>query len=656
MKRVLLAGLVLLVAHAVPAEEMSSPRISLAQVNWDQAAANLTGLATAAPAATFAQLNKASGRLFKDIAKSSVPVLLPFDAEGFAKSLAATPGQTPANPTPAAGRFLQAGFQASNFFLAGPAGYDAAFTINPNDYPALAISYSRASYVLFSGLAMVYHLGGPPLPKGEPVKELEADFPGIRRHILESYVRYSFKRYGVTYVAAIYCIDGPTSHFLNCRQADRVAQRFLHALKLAGGTPQPARDTVRAVAIDRPQPVSPDFTYYSPGDLIPGTGPNKSGIGRADYTVYARLRFPIEGAPDFANSQSFNNWGNCDFTGRSGFVAKKDAPYRCTVNDRPLIFDEAAPRNYSYPWRDNFCEHRHFYVGQCPGGHGHQGQDIRPSFCALYNSGADRCLPYHHNVVAVHDGMILRAPKWEATFLFINTANSHIRVRYMHMNPHQLDAAGILSGKVVHEGEAIGKVGDFNGHEHGTTYHLHFDMQVPTRIGFVFVNPYMTLVSSYEHLIGARGTEIKPGDPVPPIAGVTPLVEHGHYVPPYIPPPPPPRRLPVVNAEAGMGPHMVELPLTRPDNIDELEAPAPDPIRADKIVLPEPKPHEKAKPHHEQKAKQHHKQKKQKKQQKSRKAARRHKTTRLEASADRKKHHSHARQPQNKPHHKRHKR
>jgi hypothetical protein len=94
----------------------------------------------------------------------------------------------------------------------------------------------------------------------------------------------------------------------------------------------------------------------------------------------------------------------------------------------------------------------------------------------------------------------------------------------MHMNPNQLDADGIVSGKLVHEGDRIGKVGNYNNRERGTTYHLHFDMQVPTKLGWVFVSPYMTLVSAYERLIGARGTEIKDTDPVPPIAGVPPVI------------------------------------------------------------------------------------------------------------------------------------
>jgi murein DD-endopeptidase MepM/ murein hydrolase activator NlpD len=301
-------------------------------------------------------------------------------------------------------------------------------------------------------------------------------------------------------------------------------ERFLRTLRLAGGTPAAEMPT-EAVRADRPKETSKDFTYFSPGLIIPNTGLRKDTGGRPDYTVYARLRFPLKEAPAFANSQSFNNWGDCDFTGRSvRSPRRKDQPYSCNVNGRPLVFNEGAPSNYSYPWRDNFCEHRRFFVGQCPGGEGHQGQDIRPSSCAILNDGADRCQPYQHEVVAAHDGFILRAPKQEAVYLFINTTSTHARVRYMHMNPNQLDADGIVSGKLVHEGDRIGKVGNYNNRERGTTYHLHFDMQVPTKLGWVFVSPYMTLVSAYERLIGARGTEIKDTDPVPPIAGVPPVI------------------------------------------------------------------------------------------------------------------------------------
>jgi hypothetical protein len=112
----------------------------------------------------------------------------------------------------------------------------------------------------------------------------------------------------------------------------------------------------------------------------------------------------------------------------------------------------------------------------------------------------------------VRDGVVLRAPRQEALYIVVNAPNERIRVRYLHMLPRQFDADGMLSGRAVREGEVIGKVGNFFKRERATTYHLHFDLQVPTKYGWVFVNPYMTLVASYERLIQARGQEIKEQD------------------------------------------------------------------------------------------------------------------------------------------------
>ena len=114
--------------------------------------------------------------------------------------------------------------------------------------------------------------------------------------------------------------------------------------------------------------------------------------GRADYHVYARMRFPIADAPGYVKSQSFMPWGDCYHTGTVGRMGKKGAPYHCKLNDKPLVFDESAAENFTYPWRDNFCELRDFLVGQCPGGYGHQGEDIRPANCVLNNAGG-RPLP-----------------------------------------------------------------------------------------------------------------------------------------------------------------------------------------------------------------------------------------------------------------------
>ena len=511
-----LAGLALLLGPAAAAEEMSAPVLSVAQVDWTQAATDAGG---GTPSTALAPLNAATSVRFPGIGHSGVPVLLPFDTAGWRKEVAANPALT--LPGDAADRFVQGGFHATHFFDAGPAGYDAAFSIRTNEVKELSdIDYVDPVYVLLSGFRFTYELKGPALPETTPVKDLEGQFPGIARTMHEYYLRTSFQRYGVTYVVAIFCRDvHPRARVLSCNQAARIADRFIKTLQLAGGAPDAPPLDVAAVP-PRPQAVDAAFSYYPPGSLIPYTGLKPDVPGSADMTVYARLRFPMKEAPAYANSQSFNSWGDCDFTGRAPRrVRAKDARYECKVNGRPLVFDEAGGGNYRYPWRDNFCEHRHFPVGQCPGGEGHQGQDIRPSFCKKLNDGADRCEPYQQEIVAVHDGVVLRARKQEAVFLFINSPRAHVRVRYIHMNPKQLDADGMLSGKRLSEGDTIGKVGNYNDYERGTTYHLHFDMQVPTRIGYVFVNPYMTLVSAYERLIGGRGTEIEP-KPLPPAATV----------------------------------------------------------------------------------------------------------------------------------------
>jgi hypothetical protein len=331
---------------------------------------------------------------------------------------------------------------------------------------------------------------------------------------MESHVRYTFVRYGVPYFVTIECFDGTGSaRRLSCREADKVAERFLKGLNVVGGTPH-AKELGRAPqAIAQPDKTSPDFTYFAPGDILPGTGTRGRG-GRADFTVYAGIRFPMAQAPAYANSQSFMNWGNCDLTGRVRLGGRGSEAYRCRVNDRPLVSNES--KNYAYPWRDNFCEHREYYVGQCPAGLGHQGQDIRPGKCLEPVEDAGRCAPYQQDVVAVSDGVIMRSPGDHALYLVIDKPGVHIRFRYLHMNPHMLDAAGMVSGRHVVEGEVLGAVGNYGREAGGTSYHLHFDAQVPTRDGWVFVNPYMTLVASYERLIGARGRVVDDAMFAPP--------------------------------------------------------------------------------------------------------------------------------------------
>jgi hypothetical protein len=482
----------LCVLGRVAASEMQAPRITRAEVDWESAAQKLGEVAPlrAVHASADARirgseidrLNVAAADLLPDIAASPVPVLLPFDVEAYLRDRAA--GQLPgpkADPSLVPTDKYFAGFGEPAFFDPGPAGYDATFRFSVAGIPELAdIRFGEAADVSVSGSLLTYELDPPVGPKGDvgtPVPELEADFPGVRRIFLENRVRYAFERFGVPYVVSVDCFDASFAryHHMACRDADRVIARFLRNLHIAGGAPQAIAPVTAPPAPERPAEVSPVFTYHPPGRLIADTGFRLNG-GHADSTVYSNIRFPLAETPAFANTQ---------------YYARR-----------------VAGGVAAYPWRDNFCEGRYYAVAQCPAGMGHQGQDIGTTECNRGSLGDNRCDPHHDDVVAVRDGMLLRALGQEAVFLVVNTPTEHIRFRYLHMRPKLLDAARMVSGRRITTGEVLGQIGNFSQHENGTSYHLHFDVQVPTRAGWVFVSPYMTLVAAYERLIGARGAEM----------------------------------------------------------------------------------------------------------------------------------------------------
>ncbi len=490
----LISGLVLaLVSAGSAAQDATTPRLSFASVNWPAAIATLTavdapatapmsaksrlGGANRATPPALTRLNSIMSQQFAGLAMSPVPVLVPFDVGALLRDQAA--GADPVDPE----RYFS-GFHAARFFYPGHAGYDAAFAIRASEVPELAdIKFAEPIEVQISGSALLYELDAPILAEvqGQPVASLEEEFPGIRRMILEHHLRYTFVRFGVPYVVSIACFDAGVSRYKmpTCRAADQVALRFLRALRVVGGTPRIQR-VARPLPIERPTVVSRSFGYYGPGQLLSGTG-FRGQAGRMDYTVYSQIRFPLADAPAFASSEVYQRRNRSQ-------AAEAD--------------DTLSP---SLPWRDNFCERRGFPVGQCPSGIGHQGQDIRPGPCKPL-PGMERCT-HHGDIVAVRDGVILRSARQEAAYLFVNSANEHIRFRYLHMSPRKMDADNLLNGRRVHEGEIIGEVSNFSMKEAGTSYHVHFDVQVPTKYGWVFVNPYMTLVTAYERLLGERGTE-----------------------------------------------------------------------------------------------------------------------------------------------------
>jgi hypothetical protein len=478
----------------VPARAMKPPQLTYAEVEWQAAAASLADVDMLGPAdlpararrsraarhayPALARLNAVMSAHFAALTTSPVPVLLPFDVA--ARLRDQSEGSVSADDA----RYLS-GFHAARFFYPGPAGYDAAFAIRASDVPEFDSKFAEPIVVLISGSGLLYELDVPVAAGGQPVAALEDEFPGIRRTILEHHLRYTFVRYGVPYAVSVGCFDAASVRHKtpSCRLADQVVQRFLRALRVVGGTPRPIR-AAKPWPVERPEKVSQTFSYYAPGQIRSGTGFRGKG-GRQDYTVYSQIRFPLGEAPAYAGTELFHR-----------------GP-RTRISDPNDIQPAQIAQN---PWRDNFCERRGFSVSQCPVGIGHQGQDVRPLICRPAPN-SDRCDP-PGDVVAARDGVILRSLRQEAAYLFVNSANEHIRFRYLHMSPRKMDADNLLSGRRVFEGEVIGEVGNYSMRENGTSYHLHFDIQVPTKDGWVFVNPYATLVAAYERLIGERGTEL----------------------------------------------------------------------------------------------------------------------------------------------------
>jgi len=147
-----------------------------------------------------------------------------------------------------------------------------------------------------------------------------------------------------------------------------------------------------------------------------------------------------------------------------------------------------------------------------------RARTFAPAPAPRRKQAGNACDPKQQPIVAVRDGIVIRSSKQQAATLQTNTYTEHIRFRYMHMNPSVMDADGVLNGRHLAEGEKIGVVSNYLDHPNGTSRHLHFDVQVFTRDGWIWVNPYVTLISAYERLIRGRGHEIGPEIAGPPDA------------------------------------------------------------------------------------------------------------------------------------------
>ncbi|MGB2178287.1 MAG: M23 family metallopeptidase [Hyphomonas sp.] len=229
-----------------------------------------------------------------------------------------------------------------------------------------------------------------------------------------------------------------------------------------------------------PAPIEPAFSFYGPGALLPGTGE-----GSENETIFAPdMVFPIKDSPAYLQSMVFTFGG--------GMVGG----------------DQCDPRNFDYPWRDNFCETRtsNRNSAYCPMNKIHQGQDIRvgtPESCRSERStsAADRTA---HEVVAVEDGVISNVGSYS-----VNLRSGGRIYKYLHLNMKKLS---VSIGDTVQAGDTIGYVSnDFGGTP--TVLHLHFEItQNNGNGGWDYVPPYTSLVAAYERRENGPGELIDDGD------------------------------------------------------------------------------------------------------------------------------------------------
>lgn len=227
------------------------------------------------------------------------------------------------------------------------------------------------------------------------------------------------------------------------------------------------------------------FAYYAPGDLVARTGTGPARQGSSDWTPWAAdMAFPVAAEhPAFLNSQVYGPGGG-------GYRGKGPN-------------NQCARANYSYPWRDNFCERRGGKDREslnCPARSIHQGVDIRGgsggsrgSTCAQMAWGNNRpqnLVP----VVAVSDGFIEYSQLPHKYVVQLITDEARI-FNYMHLDRDSLVHA---PGSRVTKGETIGYLSNYFGRSK-TTHHLHFEiLQNIDGKGWSHVPPYMSLVRAYE--------------------------------------------------------------------------------------------------------------------------------------------------------------
>ncbi len=238
---------------------------------------------------------------------------------------------------------------------------------------------------------------------------------------------------------------------------------------------------------DDPEPPAPVFElpldwHAPPGDLLPGSSTVKGSTGVTDPSVIVpEMVFPLAEAPAFLNSQIFGQGGG-------GYASGQWPGPGGSEND---------PRNFDYPWRDNFCEVRldaKHATDLCPGGKAHKGQDFRPKTC-------ENAV---HWMVAPESGWISHVGSISVNIM---GAESGMKYKFLHVQMPVPD--WVKTGAPVTQGQPFAQVSDLlTASSRATTVHVHFEIHGAAEVDGALHNgalpPYTSLVESYLDLIDAN--------------------------------------------------------------------------------------------------------------------------------------------------------
>ena len=405
------------------------------------------------------------------IEASAVPVLLPFDVEAYRK----------AESRPSGDKFVLGDFTATEFFHGGPGRFRRGVLAQPPEVPEFSdIAIRGPMYILFSGFRFTYALQGPPLPQTPPSRSSRRssrrppDLARVRAaHDLRALRRDLCGR-------DLLPRRRGTERILSCPQAARIADRFVRALHLPAATRMLSRSRRHRSSVRNAS--TPDFAFLPPGSLIPGTGRKPDLGGQSDRTVYAKLRFPLPRRPP-------SPIRNPSTTGATA-ISPAARPHGSQQGRALRMQAERVSAGVQRSGGREIINTRGaiisasiaaFRSGSVPAARDIRARTSARASASRLNEGADRCLANQQDAVAAGDGMILR-PRTAGGVAPVHQFDE--RACPAALSAHEAAGAGRARDDdrpARRRGEVLGQIGNYDEHERGTTYHLHFDMQVPTR-------------------------------------------------------------------------------------------------------------------------------------------------------------------------------